>query len=53
MLEYQFPTIDEAGVIAVQILENVTPELTAQEQAFFVAGFKECLKWLGVSCNDR
>ncbi len=53
MLEYQFPNIDEAGVIAVQISENVTPELTAQEQAFFIAGFQECVKWLGGRCNDR
>lgn len=53
MLEYQFPTIDEAGVIAVEISESVTPELTAREQAFFVAGFKECVKLLSGRCNDR
>lgn len=43
------PTIDEAGVIAVRISENITPDLTAQEQAFFVAGFKECVKYLNES----
>jgi len=38
--------IEMGGVIAVRICENVIPKLTAQEQALFVAGFQECLKWL-------
>ena len=45
------PSVDEAGVMAVKISEMVEPSLTAQEQAFFIAGFCECVKWL-VS-NDR
>ena len=40
------PSIEDAGVIAVGISECVTPQLTAQEQAFFIAGFQECIKWL-------
>lgn len=36
------PTVEEAGNIAVGISEN----LPAQEQAFFVAGFQECIKYL-------
>lgn len=45
-LDAIIPNIDVAGVIAVKISENVKPELTAQEQAFFIAGFQECIKWL-------
>ncbi len=45
------PTVDEAGIAAVKISEMVDPPLTAQEQAFFIAGFSECIKWL--SSNDR
>ncbi len=36
------PTVDEAGVIAVGLSEK----LTAPEQAFFIAGFSECIKYL-------
>ena len=45
------PSVDEAGVMAVKISEMVEPPLTPQEQAFFIAGFCECVKWLG--SNDR
>lgn len=45
------PSVDEAGVMAVKISEMVEPPLTAQEQSFFIAGFCECVKWLG--SNDR
>jgi hypothetical protein len=45
------PSVDEAGVMAVTISEMVEPKLTAQEQSFFIAGFCECIKWLG--SNDR
>ena len=45
------PSVDEAGVMAVKISEMVEPPLTAQEQAFFIAGFCECVKWL--ASNDR
>lgn len=45
------PSIDEAGVMAVKISEMVEPPLTAQEQSFFIAGFCECVKWLG--SNNR
>ncbi len=40
------PSVDEAGAIAVKALENVEPKLTTQEQAFFIAGFQECIKYL-------
>lgn len=34
-------TIEEAGVIAAGLCEH----LLAREQAFFIAGFQECIKW--------
>ena len=40
------PSVEKSGAIAVTISENVHPALTAQEQALFVAGFQECIKWL-------
>ena len=42
------PTIEEAGIIAVSLSEH----LTAQEQAFFVAGFQECIKYLLDQCGE-
>lgn len=45
------PSIDEAWVMAVRISETLEDKLTAQEQAFFIAGFCECVKWL--ASNDR
>jgi len=35
----------EVDVVAVKIAESVNPKLTAQEQALFIAGFQECIKW--------
>lgn len=40
------PSIDDAGVIAVNVASNVRPKLTAQEEAMFIAGFQECVKYL-------
>ncbi len=42
----ELPTIEEAGAIAVEISEQVQEPLSANEQAFFVAGFQECVKYL-------
>lgn len=36
------PTVEEAGVIAVGLAEH----LSASEQAYFVAGFQEAIKYL-------
>lgn len=49
------PSLDDATKVAVRILEEaITPPLDAKEQAFFVAGFQECIKWLNiVFSNDR
>lgn len=43
--EEPLPSIDKAALIALKISENVKPELTAQQQALFIAGFQECIKW--------
>lgn len=49
------PSLDDAAKVAVRISEEaITPPLDAKEQAFFVAGFQECIKWLNiVFSNDR
>lgn len=46
---YSLPSVEEAAAAAVEIVESVKPELTIREQAFFIAGFKECIKWLSVN----
>jgi hypothetical protein len=50
-LDEIIPSVEDAGVIAVKISEMVKPELTAHDQAHFIAGFQECIKWL--LYNDR
>ena len=39
-------SIEDAGITAVKISEMVEPKLTEQQQAYFIAGFQECIKWL-------
>lgn len=39
------PSVDDAGIIAAEIAD-INNEMTAQEQAFFIAGFSECIKYL-------
>jgi hypothetical protein len=46
------PSIDNAGIIAVEISE-INNEMSAQEQAFFIAGFSECIKYLEMQSNER
>jgi len=46
------PSVDDAGIIAVEIAE-INNEMTAQEQAFFIAGFSECIKYLEMQSNER
>ena len=46
------PSVDDAGIIAVAISE-INNEMTAQEQAFFIAGFSECIKYLEMQSNER
>ena len=37
----ELKTLEEVGVIAAGLCEH----LEAREQAFFIAGFQECIKW--------
>lgn len=47
----KLPPVDEAGVASVRIIETIEPQLSEQEQAFFIAGFQECIKWLSVNAR--
>lgn len=49
------PSLDDATKVAVRISEEaIKPLLDAKEQALFIAGFQECIKWLNVVfSNDR
>ena len=44
-------SVNEAGSIAVKISEMAQPPLTGQDQAFFIAGFQECVKWMSSNGN--
>ena len=48
-LPKEMPSDDYAGVIAAIVASNVRPKLTTQEEAFFIAGFTECVKYLRTS----
>ena len=41
-------TLDEAAKIAVELSEH----LEAKEQAFFIAGFQECVKYMSNQTMD-
>ena len=45
----ELPNDEESGVIAVNVASNVKPKLTENEEAFFIAGFQECIKYLRIS----
>ena len=34
-------------------ISEINNEMTAQEQAFFIAGFSECIKYLEMQSNER
>ena len=39
-------TVEEAGIVAVKLFEITREKRTANEEAFFIAGFIECFKFL-------
>jgi hypothetical protein len=45
VIEVEDEKIYEAAKAAIEIGSKITPELTANEEAFFIAGFQECIKW--------
>jgi hypothetical protein len=52
VVKFLLPNVDEAGVIAINVASNVEPKLTVREEAFFIAGFQECVKYLsGQFCS--
>jgi hypothetical protein len=46
------PSIDDAGVIALNVLSSM-PKLKADEEAFFIAGFQECIKYLTTTSTKQ
>ncbi len=46
-------SIENAGVIAVGLSEELPDELTAQEQSFFIAGFQECVKYYKLTLQSK
>jgi hypothetical protein len=49
----RMPTEEEAGAIAVSIASVVSPRLTTHEEAFFVAGFTEFVKWFRSRIEEK
>ena len=45
-------TVEEVGAIAVEISEKLPEPLEAHEQAFFIAGFQEAVKYLWSNDKD-
>ena len=45
-LEKPLPNNDEAGTMAAMMAFKTIPNITAQEEAFFIAGFIECATWM-------
>ena len=44
--------IEAAGVIALNVVSNIEPKLTTEQEAFFIAGFQECIKYLTLPTNQ-
>ena len=40
------PSVYNAGIIGLDIVESLTSDLSPQEEAFFLPGFQECVKYL-------
>ena len=55
LVSRSLPSLDDATRVAVRISEEaIKSPLNIKEQAMFIAGFQECIKWLNVVfSNDR
>lgn len=42
----ELPSDEEIGVIALNIANILEHKLNSQEEAFFLAGFQTCAKWV-------
>lgn len=47
----ELPSVEEAGKIALNIISKVA-KLNALDEAFFIAGFQECIKYLTPKTPD-
>ena len=42
----ELPSDEDAGVTALKIVETLKDKHTAEQEAFYLAGFQTCVKWL-------
>ena len=42
----ELPSDEEIGVIALNIADTLDHKLNSQEEAFYLAGFQTCAKWV-------
>jgi hypothetical protein len=42
----ELPSDEQVGVIALNIADTLKDSLDSREEAFYLAGFKTCAKWL-------
>ena len=42
----ELPSDEDAGVIALNIADNLKDKLTAEQEAYFIAGFQTYPKWM-------
>ena len=42
----ELPSDEEIGVIALNVANTLEHKLNSQEEAFFLAGFQTCAKWV-------
>lgn len=45
-LPIELPSDEEIGVIALNIADTLNHKLNSQEEAFYLAGFQTCAKWV-------
>ncbi len=45
-ISIELPSDEEMGVIALKIADTLEHKLNSQEEAFYLAGFQTCAKWL-------
>ena len=42
----ELPSDEQVGVIALNIADTLKDSLDSREEAFYLAGFKTCAKWM-------
>ena len=46
LIPIELPSDEDAGVTALKIVETLKDKHTAEQEAFYLAGFQTCVKWL-------